>query len=161
MADADRLRPWRTHCHSRRHTRCWRQGGRGGAVPGGAGVPTFQVDRSNNRIQVFRPDGTYVRELFIAREVRTPTGTAVTMTFSPDRQQRFLHVASGDQRIRILDRQTLQVIGTIGRLGHYAGQCHHITDLAVDSQGNLYASENEGRRVQKFVFKGLSTTSRQ
>jgi len=122
--------------------------------PAGAGVPNFPVDP-------FWPDGTYVREVLIAREVRTPTGTAVTMAFSPDRQQRFLYVSSGDQRIRILDRQTLQVIGTIGRLGHYAGQCHHITDLAVDSQGNLYASENEGRRVQKFVFKGLSTTSRQ
>ena len=115
----------------------------------------YVADRSNNRIQVFRPDGTYLREVFIAREVRTPTGTAVTMAFSPDRQQRFLYVSSGDQRIRILDRQTLRVIGTIGRLGHYAGQFHHITDLAVDSRGNLYASENEGRRVQKFVFKGL------
>ena len=114
----------------------------------------YIADRSNNRIQVFRPDGTYVKEAFVAREVRTPTGTVVTMAFSPDREQRFLYVTSGDQKIRILDRQTLQVLGTIGRLGHYAGQFHHITDIAVDSKGNIYTGENTGRRVQKFVLKG-------
>jgi len=116
----------------------------------------YVADRSNNRIQVFRPDGTFVREAFVAREVATPTGTVVTMAFSPDREQRFLYVTSGDQKIRILDRQSLQVLGSIGRLGHYAGQFHHITDIAVDSKGNIYTGENTGRRVQKFVFKGMS-----
>jgi DNA-binding beta-propeller fold protein YncE len=120
----------------------------------------YVADRSNNRIQVFRPDGTFVKEAFVAREVQTPTGTAVTFAFSPDKDQRFLYVTSGDQKIRILDRQSLQVLGTIGRLGHYAGQFHHITDITVDSKGNIYTGENEGRRVQKFVFKGMSTSSK-
>lgn len=119
----------------------------------------YAADRSNNRLQVFRPDGTFVKEAFIAREVRTPTGTVVTMAFSPDSAQRFLYVTGGDQKIRILDRQTLRVVGTVGRLGHYAGQFHHITDIAVDSKGNIYTGENEGRRVQKFVYKGLSTSA--
>jgi DNA-binding beta-propeller fold protein YncE len=110
----------------------------------------YVADRSNNRIQVFRPDGMFVQEAFVARDVRTPTGTVVTMAFSPDREQRFLYVTSGDQKVRILDRQSLRVLGTIGRLGHYAGQFHHITDIAVDSKGNIYTGENEGRRVQKF-----------
>jgi DNA-binding beta-propeller fold protein YncE len=116
----------------------------------------YVADRSNNRIQVFRPDGTFVKEAFIAREVGTPTGTVVTLAFSPDKAQRFLYITSGDQKIRILDRQSLQVLGSIGRLGHYAGQFHHITDIAVDSKGNIYTGENTGRRVQKFVFKGTS-----
>jgi len=116
----------------------------------------YIADRSNNRIQVFRPDGTYVKEAFVAREVGTPTGTVVTLAFSPDKAQRFLYVTSGDQKVRILDRQTLQVLGSFGRLGHYAGQFHHITDIAVDSKGNIYTGENTGRRVQKFVFKGMS-----
>jgi DNA-binding beta-propeller fold protein YncE len=115
----------------------------------------YVADRSNNRIQVFRPDGTFVKEAFVAREVRTPTGTVVTMAFSPDKAQQFLYVTSGDQKIRILDRQSLRVLSSVGRLGHYAGQFHHITDIAVDSKGNLYTGENTGRRVQKFVFKGL------
>jgi DNA-binding beta-propeller fold protein YncE len=121
----------------------------------------YVADRSNNRIQLFRPDGTFVKEVFLAREVRTPTGTAVTLAFSPDKEQRFLYVTGGDQKIRILDRQTLQVLGTIGRLGHYAGQFHHITDIAVDSRGNIYTGENTGRRVQKFVFKGMSNAASQ
>lgn len=116
----------------------------------------YVADRSNNRIQVFRPDGTFVREAFVAREVRTPTGTVVTMAFSPDKAQQFLYVTSGDQKIRILDRQSLRVLGSIGRLGHYAGQFHHITDIAVDSKGNLYTGENTGRRVQKFALKGIT-----
>jgi hypothetical protein len=30
-------------------------------------------------------------------------------------------------------------------------------DLAADSQGNIYTAEvNEGRRAQKFVFKGMA-----
>ena len=116
----------------------------------------YIADRSNNRVQVFRPDGTFVKEAFVAREVRTPTGTAVTLAFSPDKAQRFLYVTSGDQKIRILDRQSLQVLGTVGRLGYYAGQFNHITDIAVDSKGNIYTGENEGRRVQKFIYKGLS-----
>ena len=116
----------------------------------------YVADRSNNRLQVFRPDGTFVKEAFVAREVRTPTGTVVTMAFSPDKEQKFLYVTSGDQKVRILDRQTLEVVGSFGRLGHYAGQFHHITDIAVDSKGNIYTGENEGRRVQKWTFKGMS-----
>ena len=115
----------------------------------------YIADRSNNRVQIFKPDGTYVNELFVARDVRTPTGTAVTVAFSPDREQQFLYVTGGDQKIRVYDRKTFQERGTIGRLGHYAGQFHHITDITVDSKGNLYIGENEGRRVQKFVFKGI------
>jgi DNA-binding beta-propeller fold protein YncE len=114
----------------------------------------YVADRSNNRIQVFRPDGTFVKEAFVAREVRTPTGTVVTLAFSPDKEQRFVYVTSGDQKVRILDRQSLEVIGSFGRLGHYAGQFHHITDIAVDSRGNIYTGENTGRRVQKFVLRG-------
>ena len=121
----------------------------------------YVADRSNNRLQVFKPDGTFVKEAFVAREVRTPTGTVITLAFSPDSEQRFLYVTGGDQKIRILNRQNLQVLGTIGRLGHYAGQFHHITDIAVDSHGNIYTGENEGRRVQKFLFKGMSSTTSQ
>jgi len=121
----------------------------------------YAADRSNNRLQVFKPDGTFVKEAFVARDVRTPTGTVVTMAFSPDKEQRFLYVMSGDQKIRILDRQSLRVLGTVGRLGHYAGQFHHITDITVDSKGNIYTGENEGRRVQKFVYKGLSSGTSQ
>ena len=121
----------------------------------------YVADRSNNRVQIFKPDGTYVKEAFVAREVRTSTGTVVTMAFSPDQAQRFLYITGGDQKVRILNRETLQVVGTVGRLGHYAGQFHHITDISVDSKGNIFTGENEGRRVQKFVFKGMGSNTSQ
>jgi DNA-binding beta-propeller fold protein YncE len=115
----------------------------------------YVADRSNNRIQVFNPDGTFVKEAFIAREVRTPTGTAMDIALSPDASQQFLYVSGGDQHIRILNRQTLEVVTTIGRLGHYPGQFYHLHVIAVDSKGNIYTGESNGKRVQKFIFKGF------
>jgi DNA-binding beta-propeller fold protein YncE len=117
----------------------------------------YVADRSNNRIQVFRPDGAFVKEAFVAREIRTPTGTAMDLALSPDARQQFLYVSGGDQHIRILNRETLQVVSTIGRLGHYPGQFYHLHVLAVDSKGNLYTGESSGKRIQKFVFKGFSS----
>ena len=121
----------------------------------------YVADRHNNRIQVFKPDGTFVKEAFVGREVRTPTGTVKDLAFSPDSQQKFLYVAGGDEHIRILNRDTLQIIGSFGRLGHYPGQFYHLHVMAIDSQGNIYAGENTGKRVQKFLFKGFSLTSNQ
>ena len=118
----------------------------------------YVADRSNNRIQVFRPDGTFVKEVFVERGVGTPVGTAIDLAFSPDQGQRFLYVASGDERIRILNRDTLQPVGRVGRLGYYPGQFHHLHVIAVDSKGNIYAGDatSVGRRVQRFLFKGFS-----
>jgi DNA-binding beta-propeller fold protein YncE len=115
----------------------------------------YVAERSNNRIQVFKPDGTFVKEAFVARDLCTPSGSTGSLALSSDPQQRFLYVTGGDDHIRILDRDTLQVVSTIGHLGHYAGQFFHLHVIAVDSKGNIYVGENTGKRVQKLVFKGL------
>jgi hypothetical protein len=44
------------------------------------------ADRVNNRIQVFRSDGTFLREVFIARPTRAH-GVVYEVEFSPDREQ--------------------------------------------------------------------------
>ena len=119
----------------------------------------YIADRSNNRIQVFRPDGTFVKEAFVVRDMATPSGSAGTLALSADPQQRFLYVTSGDDYLRILNRETLQVVGRIGRPGHYPGQFYHLHVVAVDSKGNIYTGENTGKRVQKFLFKGFSSTT--
>jgi hypothetical protein len=123
----------------------------------------YVADRSNNRIQVFKADGTFVKEVFVARNIGTPTGTVNSLAFSADSRQQFLYVSSGDEHIRILNRDTLQVIGQFGRLGHYPGQFYHAHAIAVDSKGNIYHAEADmdGRRVDKFVFKGFSSASTQ
>ena len=119
----------------------------------------YVADRSNNRIQVFKPDGEFVKEAFVAREVLTPVaGTVGSLAFSPDSKQQFLYVTGGDDHLRILDRGTLQVVRIFGRLGHYPGQFFHLHVIAVDSKGNIYTGENTGKRVEKFIFKGFSST---
>lgn len=123
----------------------------------------YVADRSNNRIQVFKPDGTFVKEAFLARGVRTPVGTATDLAASPDARQQFLYVVSGDERVRILDRGTLQEVGRVGRLGYLLGQFHHVHVIAVDAKGNLYTGEATatGRRIEKFTFKGVSPVAPQ
>jgi DNA-binding beta-propeller fold protein YncE len=120
----------------------------------------YVSDRVNNRIQVFTVDGRFVKEGFIARGTLDSRGTAFAVAFSPDKEQRFLIVPDGaNDKVRILDRQTLQVLDSWGRPGPYAGQWHWLHSLAVDSKGNLYTAESRGNRLQKFVNKGLKTVS--
>jgi DNA-binding beta-propeller fold protein YncE len=120
----------------------------------------YVSDRVNNRIQVFRLDGTFVKEAFIARGTLDSRGTAFAVAFSPDKEQKFLIVPDGaNDKVRVLDRQTLQVLDSWGRPGPYAGQWHWLHSLAIDSKGNLYTAESRGNRLQKFVNKGLKTVS--
>ena len=124
----------------------------------------YVCDRQNSRVQVFKLDGTFVKEVLIDRLMGTPSGTASSVAFSADPQQQFLYVAGSDSGyIYILNRKTLQVIGKFGRLGHYPGQTYHQHYIASDSKGNVYVSEAAGdsRRVVKFVFKGISSGTTQ
>jgi len=119
----------------------------------------YVTDRANNRIQVFRLDGTFIKEAFVKRESRG-TGTAFGVALSADPEQRFAYIADGsNDRIAILDRASLEEIGQIGGPGRKAGEFYHIHSLGVDPQGNLITGESQGYRVQKFVFKGLSTAT--
>jgi DNA-binding beta-propeller fold protein YncE len=120
-------------------------------------------DRNNNRIQVFKIDGAFVKEAFVDRKWTDPSGTVCGLTFSADAPQQFLYDAGCDNHIHILNRDTLQELGKLGRLGHYPGQFYHAHTIAVDSKGNLYVGDasGDGRRSQKLVFKGISSTSTQ
>jgi 6-phosphogluconolactonase (cycloisomerase 2 family) len=119
----------------------------------------YVSDRANNRVQSFRLDGTFLKEGFVKRGSEG-TGTAFGVALSGDPQQRFLYVADGsNERVAILDRASLEEIGQIGGPGRKAGEFFHIHSLGVDPQGNLVAGESQGYRVQKFVFKGLSTAA--
>ena len=54
----------------------------------------YVCDRVNDRIQVFRPDGTFVKEAFIAKNTKS-SGSVWDVAFSQDPQQRFLYVVDG------------------------------------------------------------------
>lgn len=117
----------------------------------------YIADRSNDRIQVFHPDGTFVKEAFFAIDTSTPSGTVGSLAFSTDKRQTFLYVTGGDDVLRIVDRQSLKTVGTIGRVGHYPGQFYHLHVIATDTEGNIYTGENTGKRVQKFSLKSSSS----
>lgn len=116
----------------------------------------YVCDRPNNRIQVFRRNGEFVKEAFIAPRT-LGDGAVWDIAFSRDPDQRFLYLADGkNMKVYILDRQTLEVLTTFGAGGRQPGQFFAVHSIATDSNGNIYTTETyEGKRVQKFVFKGI------
>ncbi|MBV8169872.1 MAG: hypothetical protein JO021_24005 [Alphaproteobacteria bacterium] len=111
----------------------------------------YVCDRTNNRIQIFTKAGTFVREWFYERETRR-AGSVWDLAMSPDPTRSLLVTADGtNNEVRILDRQTGEVLGTFGRNGRQAGDFHWIHQIAMDSQWNVYTGEvDSGKRIQKF-----------
>ena len=115
----------------------------------------YVCDRTNDRLQVFRKDGTFVKEAFIARET-FGSGSVWDLAFSPDPDQTFLIVIDGtNQQVYVVRRATLDVVGAFGHAGHQAGEFYGAHVMASDSHGNLFIGETyEGKRIQKFVPAG-------
>jgi len=115
----------------------------------------YVCDRVNDRIQVFRRDGAFVKEAFYDKATLR-SGSVWDITFSRDPQQRYLYVADGvNEKIRIVDRQTLEVLTSFGDGGRQPGQFYGVHNLATDSKGNLYTTETyNGARVQRFIYRG-------
>ena len=115
----------------------------------------YACDRVNNRIQVFQKDGTFVEELIVARET-LGAGSAWDVAFSRDADQKYLYMADGvNEKVYIIDRQEMEVISSFGDGGRQPGQFYGAHSIATDSSGNIYTTETfEGKRVQKFVYKG-------
>ena len=101
---------------------------------------------------MFELDGEFVKEVIIAKST-LGEGSTWDVTFSRDENQSFLYNADGtNQRIWILRREVLEILGSFGRRGRGAGEFHWVHKIAVDSQGNVYTGEvHMQRRVQKFV----------
>jgi DNA-binding beta-propeller fold protein YncE len=117
----------------------------------------YVCDRVNDRIQVFRPDGTFVKETFINKQT-LGSGSVWDIAFSKDPQQKYIYLADGENdRVHILDRQSLDVLTSFGEGGRQPGEFYGVHSIATDSKGNIYTTETyRGQRVQKFVYKGLA-----
>jgi DNA-binding beta-propeller fold protein YncE len=119
-------------------------------------------DRNYRRVQVFTLEGKYLNQVFVNPNGAEGPFTAGGLAFSPpDAGQQFLYVADYDNgHVHIVNRKTLEVIGSIGRLGPKPGDFRGLHTLATDSKGNLWTAETQprptGSRVQRFVFKGVS-----
>jgi DNA-binding beta-propeller fold protein YncE len=141
----------------------------------------YLADRANNRVQVFRQNGEFVREKILrprcgAQEQATwtpkrPCGTeaAFSIGFSHDAPQTYVYVADGGSHfITVLRRSDLEVVSEFGGPGVGPGQLGRPHNLSVDPSGNLFVAEaagpsvknaagesvEAGFRAQKFTFKG-------
>jgi DNA-binding beta-propeller fold protein YncE len=121
----------------------------------------YVCDRQANRIQVFKPDGTYVKEAHFARQT-LGSGSAWDLAFSKDPQQRFIFLADGtNEKIRVIVRETMMELTNFGDGGRQPGQFFGVHSIATDSKGNIYTTETyEGKRLQKFVYKGMGEVAR-
>jgi hypothetical protein len=126
-------------------------------------------ERGQNRIEVFTPDGKFVKEFYVSPNTPgqrvtegcgsltntkfPPCGTTYKLALSRDPQQKYLYVADGTNNlVWILERQSGRTLGSFGRNGKYAGQFHWINAVAIDSKGNIYTGEVEqAKRIQKFA----------
>jgi hypothetical protein len=122
----------------------------------------YVCDRNNHRVQVFKKDGTFVKEAFFGQSVGF--GAAVSrIGFSTDSRQRYMYVVDLiNQRLWIALRDTLEVVGSFGgRRGHGMGDQFDIMhSMAVDHKGNIYIGEvEEGKRVERFLFKGVQNAT--
>lgn len=121
----------------------------------------YVCDRLANRIQVFDLMGTFIRNIDVGFEpVTSPLdrvsgarGTAVVLAFSQDPEQRYLFVVNQNSvMVDVLDRKTGQLLTSFGGPGNYPGRFTLPHGIAVDSKGNIYIAEQEGRRIQKFNY---------
>ncbi len=121
----------------------------------------YVCDRANDRIQVFKPDGTFVKEQFYEKNTRG-SGSVWDLAFSADPQQKFLYMTDGENRkVRILDRNSLEVLTSFGEGGHQPGEFYGNHSIATDSKGNIYVTETyRGQRVQKFTYKGMAPVAK-
>ena len=119
----------------------------------------YVCDRGADRIQVFRPDGTFVKEGQVAP--LTLAGTTWDISFSHDENQEFIYVADGANfKVHILDRESLEVLAEFGDGGRQPGLFFGTHSIVTDTEGNIYTTETyEGKRAQKFLFQGLRPLS--
>lgn len=114
----------------------------------------YVCDRANDRIQVFRKDGTFVKEFQVEPQT-LQNGSVWDLVLSEDPAQRYIFVADGaNMQVMTFDRQTGAKLSSFGRPGHMAGNFKWVHNMAIDSKGTIYTAEvGDGRRAQKFVRK--------
>jgi outer membrane protein assembly factor BamB len=123
----------------------------------------YVADRTNNRFQVFRLDGTFVKEVFIARNTLQAEGTVHHFVLSPDKAQQFLYSSTDRTRSCAFSiaRRWRSWPTSADTPDTMRASSSTSTALAVDSKGNLYLGEvNNGQRYYRYAFKGMGPAGR-
>src|SRR5690242_14595617 len=122
----------------------------------------YVCDRPNDRVQVFKPDGTFVKEAILYKNT-LGDGSVWDIAFSKDPQQKYIYLADGaNEKVHIIDRESMEVLTSFGDGGRQPGAFYAVHSIATDSKGNIFTTETyRGQRVQKFVYKGLAPVTKQ
>ncbi len=123
----------------------------------------YVCDRRADQIQVFNKQGQLQQIIYAPHTpISDPTGRTsgvrgdtVVLEFSTDANQQYLYVVNqNSMTVEVLDRRTGEWITRFGGgPGRYPGQFELPHGIAVDTDGNVYVAEQEGRRVQKFLLR--------
>jgi hypothetical protein len=129
------------------------------AVPSSDGL-IYVCDRVNDRIQIFKEDGTFVKEVFLMKNTKGD-GSAWEIAFSKDKDQKFMYVADGaNEQVHIFDRASMNELTAFGDGGRQPGQFYAVHSIATNSKGDIFTTETyRGQRVQKFIYRGLAAVS--
>ena len=109
----------------------------------------YVVDRENNRIQIFDVNGKFLRKI-TGPPFITPQSIAVgrdgTVYVTESGNE-----APPDETGVLVLRRDGSFIERVGRYGNYDGQFQDPHWVAVGKNGEIYAADFAGKRVQKFV----------
>lgn len=111
----------------------------------------YVADRENDRIQIFKSDGTYVNE-WRSEGAWRPYGIDI------DPSSGHVYVIDGGAQPYLLPYRSAVVVldGTgaelqrFGRFGNHDGQFIMGHDIALDRDGNVLVADVLGRRLQRF-----------
>ena len=118
----------------------------------------YAADRMADRIQVTTREGKFVREFVFSppgtkRGATGSRGVAGGVTFSADKEQKYLYVSDmKNNTIWFVNRADGAIVGRYGSMGDSGGQFFGLELAATDSRGNIYTGEVfSGERVQRLV----------
>lgn len=114
----------------------------------------YVCDRHNDRIQVFTKQGKFLKEFFL-RTAALHNGSAWTLAFSHDPEQKYMLVDDGeDNHIFVMRRSDGVVVSSFGHAGRNAGQFIEVHQIGMDSKGDIYTGEViTAKRLQKFILQ--------
>ncbi len=108
----------------------------------------YVADSCNHRVQVFAPDGTFLRAY--GRAGAGPGELSYPYDVRVDAQGHQFVCEFGNSRLQVFDAQD-RPLEVIGGPGSAPGRFSNPWSIALDSRGNLYVADAGNHRVQKLV----------
>jgi DNA-binding beta-propeller fold protein YncE len=107
-------------------------------------------DSCNHRIQIFSPDGEFLRSH--GKAGAGPGELSYPYDICVDKSGRQYVCEFGNSRVQVFDSSD-KPIEIIGGRGSEPGRFSNPWGVALDSAGNLYVADSQNHRVQKLIRK--------